>query len=72
MKMKVIDIRRPPSDLAERFRELAVLADEGKITDAVVAYNADDSFKFIYGASLSQSIVLSSLLHHECIGRMMR
>lgn len=68
--MNVVQFKRSPSDLAQRFRELADLADKGGLTDAVVSFIGDGHYGFVYGASLSDCIVLSSLLHQNCIDRM--
>ena len=69
MSSVVLALIRPPSDLAERLRELADQVDAGRLTDAIVAYVSDGNYDFIYGASLHQCIVLSSLLNQNCIDR---
>ena len=68
--MEIVALKRPPSDLAARFRELADQADAGRLTEAVIAYTADECYQFTYGASLSSCLVLSSLLHQNCLDRM--
>ena len=68
--MEIVALKRPPSDLAAHLREMADLADEGRLTEAVIAYTADGCYSFTYGASLSQCLVLSILLHQNCIDRM--
>ena len=70
--MEIVALKRAPSDLAVRFRELAEQADDGRLTDAVIAYVSGDCYEFTYGASLSLCIVLSSLLHQNCVDRMRR
>ena len=68
--MEIVALKRPPSDLAARFRELADQADAGRLTEAVIAYVSDGSYEFTYGASLSPCLVLASLLHQNCLDRM--
>lgn len=68
--MNLIPIKRPPSDLAERLRELADLADDGRLTDAVLSYICDDKLGFIYAVSLNESLIMSTVLQQNCIDRM--
>ena len=72
--MEIVSLKqaRAPSGLAKHLRELAEQADDGRLTEAVIAYVSDDSYGFSYSASLSSCLVLSSLLHHNCIDRMSR
>ena len=39
--MEIVALKRPPSDLADRLRELADQADQGRLTGAVIAYISD-------------------------------
>lgn len=62
--------KRAPEDLAQRLRELADEVDEGKITGMVVAYVHEDQYQFMFGASLSEAIVLTTLMQQTNIDRM--
>ena len=68
--MEIVALKRPPSDLAARLRELADQADAGRLTEAVIACVSDGSYEFTYGASISSCLVLSSLPHQNCLDRM--
>jgi hypothetical protein len=71
--MKVIDGgfgKQVPDDLSKRLREMADEVDKGDITGMVVAYICDGDYSFIFGTSLSESIVLSTLLKQSSIDRM--
>jgi len=71
--MEVIDGRfgkQVPDDLSQRLRELADEVDKGYITGMVIAYIGDAEYSFVFGTSLSESIVLSTLLHQSSIDRM--
>ena len=70
--MEIVALKRPPSDLAARLRELADQADAGRLTEDVIAYVSDECYEFTYGASLSQCVVMASLLHQNCVDRMRR
>ena len=70
--MKIVSLKSAPSDLSALFRELAEKADDGRLTSAVIAYVSDDCYEFAYGASLSQCVVLSSLLNQNSVDRMRR
>ena len=70
---EVIDGRfgkQAPEDLSQRLRELADEVDKGYITGMVVAYVGDGEYSFVFGTSLSESIVLSTLLKQSSIDRM--
>jgi hypothetical protein len=61
--------KQPPSDLSKFLRETADAVDRGDVVEFVCAYTQDDQFQFRYGASLKECLVLSALLHSQCIGR---
>lgn len=67
--MNIVPLKKPPSDLAQRLRELADLADEGRVTGATMAYVCDGQYEFLFASSLSDGIVLSTLLQQNCIDR---
>ena len=71
--MKVIEGgfgNRAPSDLANVLREMADAVDRGEITGLVAAYVHNDEYLFTYGTSMSQAVVLSSMLQDQSIQRM--
>lgn len=68
--MNIVAIKKAPSDLASHLRAMADMADEGRITSVVIAYICDGNYEFTYGSSLSDGIVMSALLHQNCIDRM--
>lgn len=63
---------RPPSDLSKRLRELADAVDRNEIVELVAAYVQDGNYEFLYGASLVDSIIMSTLLQNSCVNRMKR
>lgn len=65
-------LKRPPSDLADRLRELADQADSGKLTDFVCAYCVENGYDFVYGASLHGCVVMASMLWQACMDRLRR
>lgn len=70
--MNITAIKRPATDLSNRLRELADLADSGKLTDFVCAYVVDNGYDFVYGASLHSCIVMASMLWQSCVDRIRR
>ena len=71
--MKVIEGgfgNRAPSDLSNVLREMADAVDRGEITGLVAAYVHNDEYLFTYGTSMSQAVVLSSMLQDQSIQRM--
>ncbi len=68
--MNIVSLKRPPSNLAAELRALADQAEAGKVTDAVVAYVSNDERGFIYASSLSECLVMATLLKQNCIDRM--
>ena len=63
---------KPPSDLSKTLREIADAVDRGEVTDFVGAYTNADTYRFVYGTSLSHSLVLVRLLDYECVERFKR
>ena len=72
MSSRIVQLKAPPSGLAKRLRELAVLADEGKLVSACVVYILDDYYGFTYAASLNDCLVMATLLQQNCVDRMRR
>jgi hypothetical protein len=71
--MKVIEGgfgNKAPSDLANVLREMADSVERGDITALVAAYVENGEYLFTYGASMSQAVVLSSMLQDQSIQRM--
>jgi hypothetical protein len=71
--MKVIEGgfgNRAPSDLSNVLREMADAVDRGEITGLVAAYVHNDEYLFTYGTSMTQAVVLSSMLQDQSIQRM--
>lgn len=66
----VVALHKPPSDLAQRLRELADMADTGELTSAIVAYTCNDERHFMYAASLSDCLVMAAMLQSNCLDRM--
>ena len=63
---------KPPSDLSKTLRLIADAVDRGEVTDFVGAYTNADTYRFVYGASLIDSLVLVRLLDYECVQRFKR
>lgn len=71
--MKVIEGgfgNRAPSDLSNVLREMADAVERGEITGLVAAYVHNDEYLFTYGTSMTQAVVLSSMLQDQSIQRM--
>lgn len=71
--MKVIEGgfgSRAPSDLANTLREMADAVERGNITALVAAYVENDEYLFTYGTSMTEAVVLSSMLQDQSIQRM--
>lgn len=49
---------------------MADRVDAGEITDVVIGYVMNGNYEFTYGASISECIVISTLLQQNCIDRM--
>ena len=71
--MKVIEGsfgKQAPTDLPQRLRELAEAADAGHVESAIVGYVYDGNYNFLWGASLSESIILAAMLQQTSIDNM--
>lgn len=66
----LVALKRPPSDLPANLRALADRAEKGEITDLVIALIGGGNFEFVYAASFSDCIVLSTLLLQNSVDRM--
>lgn len=66
----ITSLKRPPSDLAEKLREMADMADRGDLTDFVCAYCVSNGYDFVYGSSLHSCLVMAAMLEQNCIDRM--
>lgn len=66
----LVAIKRPPSDLAQRLRELADAAEAGALTELVAIYVRDDTYGFVFGASRFNSIGMAAMLQDEAIREM--
>jgi len=62
--------KRAASDLSSELRKLADLADQGIITSLVAAFTENEEYSFIFSSSLSDAIVLTTLLQHKNVERM--
>ncbi len=62
--------KQAPSDLSQRLREMADEVDNGKITSAIIGYVYEGNYNFLWGASLSDSIILAALLQQTSIDNM--
>lgn len=60
---------RVDSELVRTLREIADAAERGEVVELVAAYVHANEYKFVYGASLTESLVLVSLLQHRCVQR---
>lgn len=61
---------KPAHDLSARLRDLADAVDRGEILDLIAAYTEQGAYSFLYSASYHDSIVMSAMLHANCIDRM--
>lgn len=66
----VVAIKRPPSDLAERLRELADAADRGELTDMVACYVIGDDFAFLHGTGKLNAIAMAAMLQSNTLDAM--
>lgn len=69
--MIVVPLSKPKVDLelVKTLREIADAAERGEAVDLVAAYTHANEYKFVYGASLTDSLVLVSLLQSRCVER---
>ena len=71
--MKVIEGsfgKQPPKDIVEQLEGLLEEAKAGRINSIVAAYTLDDEYTFMFGASLTDAIVMTTLLQAFNIHRM--
>lgn len=66
--------KQPPQGLAEGLRELADKVDRGEVVSVIAAYidKVDDEYCFLFGASLSEELVMCSLMHAKLIDKFRR
>lgn len=73
--MKVIEgkfgSKIPPADLSESLRELADAVDAGKIVSLIAAYINQDEYEFLFACNRTDAIVMTTLLQHRNVQRMM-
>lgn len=62
--------RQAPDDLSQRLREMADEVDNGDISGMVVAYIYKENYSFVFGTSMSESILLAALLQQQSLDRM--
>ena len=60
---------KAPADLSQKLREYADAVDRGEIVDFVGAYVQDGEYRFMYGASIKDCLVMATLLHANCVQR---
>lgn len=58
-----------PKDLSQKLRAIADAVDRGEIVDFVGAYIEGGNYCFLYGSSLQTELILSTLVHANCIQR---
>jgi hypothetical protein len=68
--LNVVAIKKPPSDMAKWFRDMADKIDSGIVNDAVVAYTQQGEYEFMFGASKLDAVSLSTLLQTTAVDRM--
>lgn len=57
------------AELSRTLREIADAVDRGEVVEMVASYIHENEYKFVYGASLADCLVLVSLLQHRCVQR---
>ena len=67
---RITALRRPPSGLAGRLRELADCVDRGEVLEFVACHDLNGDFHFIRGASKLNAIAMASMLHDEALDQM--
>ncbi len=60
---------RLPSDAAAQLRKIADSIDAGETTELCAAMVTNGSYEFLFVSSLTDSLVLASLLQHRCVER---
>lgn len=68
--MNIVALKKATGDLSAILREMADQVDAGTVTDMVIASVHDGNYEFTYAASFADCVVMSSLLHTNCIERM--
>jgi hypothetical protein len=63
--------KQAPADLSMHLRDLADAVDRGEITSLIAAFVQDDNYEFMFAASRQEAIVLTTLMQHRNIERMM-
>lgn len=61
--------KQPPAGLATTFRALADKIDRGDVVSAVAAYIDGDEYCFVLGASLTDELVMSTLLQTRVVDK---
>jgi hypothetical protein len=58
-----------PADLPQALRNLASRVECGEVTEMVIAYVAGDEYEYMFPSSLTESLLLATLLQARCIDR---
>jgi hypothetical protein len=61
---------KPPVNLAKDLRACADAVDRGEIVDFIGAYIQAGNYCFLYGSTLVDGLVLSTMLQDNCVQRM--
>jgi len=59
--------KRAPKDLSKCLREIADAVDRGEIVSLVAAYVDNGEYQMMFGASLTEGLTLSTLLHRRSV-----
>jgi hypothetical protein len=70
--VNLVQLKKPPSNLAATLRAMADDVDAGRMRDMVAVRVHEGSYEFIYAASLHDCLVMASMLQQNCIDRMRR
>lgn len=62
--------KQPPKDIVEQLEGLLEEAKQGRIKAIVAAYTLDEEYRFMFGASLTDAIVMTTLLQDFNVHRM--
>ena len=62
--------KQPPKDTVEQLEGLLEEAKQGRIRAIVAAYTLDEEYRFMFGASLTDAIVMTTLLQDFNVHRM--
>lgn len=68
--MKIVPLRSAPLDVVDSLRLLSEQVEAGRVGGIVIASIVDGGYEFVYAASLSDAIVMSTMLQQNCIDRM--